>query len=84
MKDESFEFIKGHGNKVSVVGFGSYGEVKLAKNTETGEVVAIKMVNLTRYRFMVKMQNKKLMSIISLITLISFISSTTTMTRTKI
>jgi serine/threonine protein kinase len=26
------------------VGFGSYGEVKLARNTENGEVVAIKMV----------------------------------------
>ena len=45
MKDECYEFIKGPNNKISIVGFGSYGEVKLAKNSDTGEVVAIKMVH---------------------------------------
>ena len=44
MKDECFEFIKAPNNKVNIVGFGSYGEVKLAKNTDTNEVVAIKTV----------------------------------------
>jgi serine/threonine protein kinase len=35
---------------VNIVGFGSYGEVKLAKNTENNEVVAIKMVVPPRCR----------------------------------
>lgn len=46
MKDECYEFIKGANNKVNIVGFGSYGEVKLARNTETGEMVAIKSVTI--------------------------------------
>jgi hypothetical protein len=33
MKDEYYEFVKGADNKVRIAGFGSYGEVKLAKNT---------------------------------------------------
>ncbi len=31
---------------MEIVGFGSYGEVKLARNTENDSVVAIKMVVL--------------------------------------
>lgn len=42
--------MKGPNNKISIVGFGSYGEVKLAKNTETGQIVAIKMVQRVRCR----------------------------------
>lgn len=61
MKDESYAFVKGPNNKVSIVGFGSYGEVKLAKNTETDEMVAIKMVHNLCYivRYMVEMQRMK-------------------------
>lgn len=44
MKDECYEFLKNEVGKVDIVGFGSYGEVKLARNTENGGVVAIKMV----------------------------------------
>jgi hypothetical protein len=33
MKDECYEFIKNETGKVNIVGFGSYGEVKLARNT---------------------------------------------------
>ena len=65
MKDQCYEFIKGLNNRVNNVGFGSYGEVKLAKNYDTDQVVAIKMVIFTLYRFMVKMQKIKLMSITS-------------------
>ena len=59
MKDECYEFIKGQNNKISIVGFGSYGEVKLAKNSETGEIVAIKMVRIKGCRFTGAMPRKK-------------------------
>jgi hypothetical protein len=36
MKDECYEFLKNDFGKVEIVGFGSYGEVKLARNTENG------------------------------------------------
>lgn len=45
--------------KVEIVGFGSYGEVKLARNTENGDVVAIKMVLIMRGRSTIKMPRKK-------------------------
>jgi serine/threonine protein kinase len=38
--------VKGPNGKACIVGFGSYGEVKLARNTETDELVAIKFVRL--------------------------------------
>jgi serine/threonine protein kinase len=43
------------------VGFGSYGEVKLARNTETDELVAIKFVRLWKYlyRCTAEMRNNK-------------------------
>lgn len=63
MRDECYEFIKGANNKVSIVGFGSYGEVKLAKNTETGEIVAIKMVDDLLRRFMAGTPKTKSMCI---------------------
>ena len=44
MKDECYEFLKNEVGRVEVVGFGSYGEVRLARNTENGEVVAIKLI----------------------------------------
>jgi serine/threonine protein kinase len=46
MKSESYEFLKETDNSHVNIGFGSYGMVKLAKNTETKELVAIKMVHL--------------------------------------
>jgi serine/threonine protein kinase len=49
--------------KVDIVGFGSYGEVKLARNTENNEIVAIKMVHDILVRFITKTPNNKLMSI---------------------
>lgn len=45
MKSESYEFLKGTENGHVAIGFGSYGMVKLAKNTDTKELVAIKMVD---------------------------------------
>lgn len=65
MKEECYEFIKGPNNKVSIVGFGSYGQVKLARNTQTGEMVAIKLVHMMIVRCMEEMLNKKQMFIIN-------------------
>ena len=83
MKDECYEFIKGPNNKVSIVGFGSYGEVKLAKNSETGEIVAIKMVTRSSCRSMDGMPKRKSMSITNSTTPTSSNSSITTMKRIK-
>ena len=68
MKDECYEFLKNEVGKVDIVGFGSYGEVKLARNTENGGVVAIKMVRQSLLRFTTKTPNKKSMFITNLTT----------------
>jgi hypothetical protein len=44
MKNECYEFLKNEIGKANIVGFGSYGEVKIARNTENDQIVAIKMV----------------------------------------
>jgi len=44
MKDECYEFIKNEIGKTNIVGFGSYGEVKIARNTDNSQIVAIKLV----------------------------------------
>jgi serine/threonine-protein kinase Chk1 len=44
MKNESYEFLRGYENNHINIGFGSYGQVKLARNTETKDLVAIKLV----------------------------------------
>jgi hypothetical protein len=36
--------LKGYENNHVTIGFGSYGQVKLAKNIDTGETVAVKIV----------------------------------------
>jgi hypothetical protein len=38
--------LKGYENNHVTIGFGSYGQVKLAKNTLTGVIVAVKIVNI--------------------------------------
>ena len=43
-KEEVYEFVKENGRHV-IIGFGSYGEVKLARKSESKEFVAIKMVH---------------------------------------
>ena len=40
-----FEILKGYQNNHVTIGFGSYGQVKLAKDLTNGEVVAVKVVN---------------------------------------
>jgi serine/threonine protein kinase len=45
MKSESYEFLKELDNSHVTIGFGSYGTVKLAKNTDSKELVAIKLVH---------------------------------------
>ncbi len=39
-----YELLKGYENNHVTIGFGSYGQVKLAKNLDTGEIVAVKIV----------------------------------------
>lgn len=39
-----FEILKGYENNYVTIGFGSYGQVKLAKDIQSGKVVAVKVV----------------------------------------
>ena len=39
-----YELLKGYGDHHVSVGFGSYGQVKLALDRKTGEKVAVKIV----------------------------------------
>lgn len=45
-----FEILKGYQNNHVTIGFGSYGQVKLAKDLNNGEVVAVKVVRLAACR----------------------------------
>lgn len=45
-----FEILKGYQNNHVTIGFGSYGQVKLAKDLNNGEVVAVKVVTVEQYR----------------------------------
>ena len=65
MRDECYEFLKNEVGKVEIVGFGSCGEVKLARNTENGEIVAIKMVRERLDRFTAKTPRRRLTCIIN-------------------
>lgn len=40
-----FEILKGYENNHVTIGFGSYGQVKLARDLQTGNVVAVKVIN---------------------------------------
>lgn len=40
-----YELLKGYGDHDVSVGFGSYGQVKLAKDLKTGQNVAVKIVH---------------------------------------
>lgn len=44
---ERFEILKGYANNHVTIGFGSYGQVKLARDLENNEIVAVKVVFLT-------------------------------------
>lgn len=59
MRDECYEFLKNDFGKVEIVGFGSYGEVKLARNTQNNDIVAIKMVEMRSYRSTTKTRSRK-------------------------
>ena len=48
-KEEVYEFVK-EGNRHIIIGFGSYGEVKLARKSGSQEYVAIKMVLIPSFR----------------------------------
>ena len=39
-----YELLKGYENNHVTIGFGSYGQVKLARNLDNGEIVAVKIV----------------------------------------
>jgi serine/threonine protein kinase len=41
-----FEILKGYENNHVTIGFGSYGQVKLARDLQTGNVVAVKVVSV--------------------------------------
>jgi serine/threonine protein kinase len=41
---DRYELIKAHGEHTISVGFGSYGQVKLAVDRKTGKNVAVKIV----------------------------------------
>jgi serine/threonine protein kinase len=43
---DRYELLKAHGDHFISVGFGSYGQVKLAVDKKTGKNVAIKIVNI--------------------------------------
>lgn len=45
-----FEILKGYQNNHVTIGFGSYGQVKLAKDLNNREVVAVKVVTVEQYR----------------------------------
>ena len=40
-----YQLLKGYQNNGVTVGFGSYGQVKLAKNIENDQIVAVKIVH---------------------------------------
>lgn len=42
--------MKGYQNNHVTIGFGSYGQVKLAKDITNGEIVAVKVVVVISYR----------------------------------
>lgn len=46
---ERYELLKAIGDHAISVGFGSYGQVKLAKDLKTGKHVAVKIVNDSSY-----------------------------------
>ena len=83
MKDECYQFIKNDFGKVEIVGFGSYGEVKLARNTQNNEIVAIKMVHLFSHRSTIRTQRSKLMFITNQIIPTSSNCKITIMSKTK-
>ncbi len=39
-----YELLKGYENNHVTIGFGSYGQVKLARNLDNSEIVAVKIV----------------------------------------
>lgn len=43
---DRYELIKAIGDQAISVGFGSYGQVKLAKDIKTGKNVAVKIVKI--------------------------------------
>jgi hypothetical protein len=43
---DRYELLKAHGDHSISVGFGSYGQVKLAVDKKTGKNVAVKIVNI--------------------------------------
>lgn len=45
-----YELLKGYGDHDVSVGFGSYGQVKLAKDLKTNENVAVKIVSRVSFR----------------------------------
>lgn len=45
-----FEILKGYQNNHVTIGFGSYGQVKLARDLNNGEVVAVKVVTIQSIR----------------------------------
>jgi hypothetical protein len=45
-----FEILKGYQNNHVTIGFGSYGQVKLARDLQTTEIVAVKVVFLELLR----------------------------------
>lgn len=47
---EQYELLKAHGNHSISVGFGSYGQVKLAVDKKTGKNVAVKIVKILLYK----------------------------------
>ena len=65
MNDQVYEFLINSTGLVEIVGFGSYGEVKLAMNRKSGEIVAIKMVVHYSTRSTIRMPKNKSTSIIN-------------------
>jgi len=47
---DRYELIKAIGDQAISVGFGSYGQVKLAKDIKTGKNVAVKIVKILLLR----------------------------------
>ena len=45
-----YKILKSYYNHDMTIGLGSYGEVKLATNLKTGDIVAIKIVRLIKFR----------------------------------
>jgi hypothetical protein len=57
-KEEVYEFVK-EKNRHIIIGFGSYGEVKLAKRGDSNDYVAIKMVIDVSFRFTARMHSTR-------------------------